>query len=55
MNEVAVTLVESCSKESVVIQEVRLSFWARFRGTLVKIKRDPARSLIAHQILDLLH
>ena len=41
MNEVAVIVVESCSKESVVIQEMGLSCWARFRGNLVKVSEIP--------------
>ena len=41
MNEVAVTFVESCSKESVVMQEMGLSCWARFRGNLVKFSEIP--------------
>ena len=36
VNEVAVTLVESCSNESVVMQRMGLIYWARFRGNLVK-------------------
>ena len=41
MNEVAVTLVESCSKESVAIQEIGLNCWARFRGNPVKFREIP--------------
>ena len=53
MNEVAVTLVESCSKESVVIREIGLSCWVRFRGNLVTFS-EILPDLIAHQKLDLL-
>ena len=53
MNEVAATLVESCSKESIVMQEMGLSCWVRFRGNLVKFSEIPPY-LSLHQKLDLL-
>ena len=53
VNEVAVTLVESCGKESVAMRDMG-KLLGEISGKSGKIQRAPARSLIAHQKLDLL-
>ena len=41
MNEVAVTLVESCGKEPVAMREMGVNWWVRFRGNPIKFSEIP--------------
>ena len=60
VNEVAVPIVESCSKDSFMVQEIRHYFTENIMVGRTfkengKIQQDPAKSLIAHQKLEFLY